>query len=222
MSINPAQFSKFDVPLNKVLSRLGFASGKTKIGDNVNDILSEEINAAKKLFVPRQVVATSAIKSAGGKLKLVPSFTISSADILALLNECGEAAGFAVTIGPALEARRDKYIRDRETTRALILDALGSVAVEELADITNKQIKDEAANRGFTATRRFSPGYGDWALASQKDLLSWLGADQIDIKLTETFQMIPEKSVSALIGLKSVKGYSRNSLAGFHNLKNHL
>ena len=202
MTINPVQFSKFELSLNKVLSRLGYASGKTNIDAKTQEIIDEEIDTAKRLFSPKQVIASDAIKLSGGKISLEPSFTIESYDIFKLLQKCSVAFGFAVTIGPALEARRDIYLKDKETTRALVLDAAGSVAVEELARITNNQIAADIMQNGFAFTRRFSPGYGDWALSGQKELLSWLGAEQIGIIHTDTFQMIPEKSISAILGQK--------------------
>jgi len=204
MVINQVQFKKFEIPQAKVLARLGFANGKTKIDHKIKEIFDEELATAKKLLSPKQVVASSPLRFSGPKTALLePCFVIESSGIARLLRDCSEAAGFAVTIGPALEALRDKYLKDRETTRALVLDAAGSVAAEELAEITNAQIRNEASKRGLAATRRFSPGYGDWQLSCQKDFLAWLGAGQAGIKVTETFQMLPEKSVSAILGLKN-------------------
>jgi cobalamin-dependent methionine synthase I len=82
------------------------------------------------------------------------------------------------------------------------LDAIGSEGAELLADITNKQLCAEAKNNGGTCTMRFSPGYGDWAVTGQKDFLNWLGVARIGIRLTEHSQMLPEKSVSAIIGVR--------------------
>jgi cobalamin-dependent methionine synthase I len=48
---------------------------------------------------------------------------------------------------------------------------------------------------------RFSPGYGDWAIQNQKDFLQWLGADKLGITLAPSLQMMPRKSVSALLGI---------------------
>lgn len=203
MTINPSQFPKIELPAGKVLARLGYASGKTKIDSKIKEILDEEIAVAGKLIAPRQVQAFSKIALADGlKISLEPCFSIESRDIFKLLDGCAQAAGFAVTIGPALELKRDAYLKDKETTRALVLDAAGSVAAEELAAITNRQIAESAEKNGMLCTRRFSPGYGDWAIASQKDFLEWLGAAQIGIKLSDHFEMAPEKSVSAIIGLK--------------------
>ncbi|MHB9155008.1 MAG: vitamin B12 dependent-methionine synthase activation domain-containing protein [Endomicrobiales bacterium] len=201
--INPAQFSRIDIPWDKVLARLGFARGKTRLDRKTETLLREEIETAGKLIVPKQVISSSPVRVAGpGKVFLDPGFEIESEKIFQLLKDCGEAFGFAVTIGPNLEEKRDRYLEEKETARALALDAAGSVAAEELAALTHCQIKERAAQKHGKATMRFSPGYGDWPLSGQRGFLAWLGAKNIGIRLNEDFQMLPEKSVSAIVGIK--------------------
>ncbi|MDR2860408.1 MAG: methionine synthase, partial [Elusimicrobiota bacterium] len=105
-------------------------------------------------------------------------------------------------IGTALENKRNEFIAQKETLRALVLDAAGSVAAEECIKSVNNSIKQEEEKKGNKTTKRFSCGYGDWILDSQKDFLFWLGADKIGIKTNDSFMMIPEKSISAIIGIK--------------------
>jgi len=190
------------IPYNKVLSRLGFANGKTVIDPKTTAALEQEISVANKIIVPKQAIAFSAIKIiSDDTISLEPNFEIKSKDIAKLLVNCHMAYGFAVTIGAALEEKRNEYINEKETSHALILDAIGSVAAEELAEITNQQIKAEVVLSGNLTTMRFSPGYGNWPLNAQKDFLNWIGAHSIGIKLTPSFQMLPEKSVSAIFGI---------------------
>jgi hypothetical protein len=167
------------------------------------EIVREQMALGKQLVLPRQVVALSSVVVRQPRtIALEPEFAIESDKVFALLKDCARAAGFAVTIGPGLEAKRDRYLLDRETTRALVLDAVGSVITEELAEITHRQLTQDAAKEGLHATMRFSPGYGDWALKEQGPFLRWLGAEHIGIKLTANFQMLPEKSVSAIVGFR--------------------
>lgn len=194
---------KIQIDRAKVLARLGHAAGKTVIDAKTEALIAEETSVAEKLISPRQVSASSAVReTAPGNLSLEPDFMIQSRDIAALLSGCGKAFGFAVTIGPHLEAKRDSYIKEGQAARALVLDAIGSVAAEELAEQAHAQARAEAAKEGLTATRRFSPGYGDWPLSAQRDFLKWLGAGMIGVKLNANFQMTPEKSVSAILGIK--------------------
>ncbi|MBO4769751.1 MAG: Vitamin B12 dependent methionine synthase activation subunit, partial [Clostridia bacterium] len=55
-----------------------------------------------------------------------------------------------------------------------------------------------------TLTTRFSPGYGDLDIFSQKIFLSVLDASRLaGITLSESMLMSPSKSVTALCGVKS-------------------
>ncbi|MFH1369003.1 MAG: vitamin B12 dependent-methionine synthase activation domain-containing protein [Elusimicrobiota bacterium] len=203
MTINLAHFGKIDINPDKVLARLGYTKGRTVVNPATENLLEDEIRTAKKLLTPKYVMAYAEIKvSDKGHVLLNPRFEIFSKDIIELLKGCVKAYGFAVTIGPFLEDKRNEYIKDNLTTKALMLDAVGSVAAEELAETVNAQISAEAEKEGFKTTRRFSPGYGDWKLEGQKDFLDWLGAKTIGIKLTGSSQMLPEKSISAILGVK--------------------
>jgi cobalamin-dependent methionine synthase I len=193
---------KIEVPIGKVLSRLQFAKGKTQLDAKTQQLLDDEMAVASRLIMPRQILSSSPVQINGSTITLEPGYTFTSASIAKLLQGCKTAYGFAVTIGTHLEEKRALYLQQKETTRALILDAIGSEAAELLTEITNKQIIDEVKTAGGCCTKRFSPGYGDWPVTGQKDFLAWMDAKQIGITLTEHSQMLPEKSVSAIIGVK--------------------
>lgn len=187
-----------------VLARLGYAPGTTALDERTAALIAEEIAGARTLIVPREAVAHApVVRPAPGTVSLAPGLVIVSGHIDRLLAPCTEAYGLAVTIGPHLEMKRDRYLAGGETTRGLILDAIGSVAAEALAEEAHARIRAAAEERGLTATPRFSPGYGDWPVSAQADFLRWLAADGIGIRLTAQSQMIPEKSVSAILGIRA-------------------
>ncbi|OGS03857.1 MAG: hypothetical protein A2204_06860 [Elusimicrobia bacterium RIFOXYA1_FULL_47_7] len=167
-------------------------------------MIKDEIDLSRRIISPKQVVAYSKIsRHEPVTVNLEPGLAIKSIRISELLSDCESACGFAVTLGYHLEEKIRVLLAQKNTVRALVLDAIGSVVAEELAELTNAQVKEDAARNGMVTTMRFSPGYGDWHLSGQKDFLAWLGAGQIGIKLTDNFQMLPEKSVSAIIGIKN-------------------
>ena len=85
---------------------------------------------------------------------------------------------------------------------ALVLQAVGTAAVEEWMDCVENEIRAELAP-GETLVRRYSPGYGDFPLAAQRQLLGLLDAPRtVGVSLTDTLLMAPSKSVSAVIGVK--------------------
>jgi cobalamin-dependent methionine synthase I len=193
---------KIVVPFDKVLARLQFAQGKTQLDGQTRQLIDEELELAARLIVARQAIASSVVTISGTTVMLAPNYSINSKSIAQLLQGAGTVYGFAVTIGAHLENKRRLHVENKETTRALILDAIGSVAVELLADMTNTQICDDARKQGHTCTQRFSPGFGDWAVSGQAEFLTWLDAKRIGVSLTPQSQMLPEKSISAIVGIK--------------------
>ena len=85
---------------------------------------------------------------------------------------------------------------------ALVLQAVGTAAIEEWMDRVEDEIRAELVP-GEALVRRYSPGYGDFPLAAQCELLGLLDAPRtVGVSLTDTLLMAPSKSVSAVIGVK--------------------
>ena len=112
---------------------------------------------------------------------------------------------FAATIGPGMEERARAAFARGEPFAGTVLDALGSTFAEGAA----RAVGEEAARRGLlgeggpgSVVRRYHSGYGDWPLAGQADLFRLLEPQAIGIALTESFLMVPEKSVAGLAAWK--------------------
>ncbi|MFQ5700337.1 MAG: hypothetical protein ACE5HU_00650 [Acidobacteriota bacterium] len=116
-----------------------------------------------------------------------------------LLAGCDYATLLATTIGPALEKRIEE-LQGTEVADAYFLDVVGSWMADYMADRVDAMIQSEIRRNGYNRTMRYSPGYGDWDLSVQPDLLSLVGADVIGLSCTETFILQPRKSVTAVIG----------------------
>ena len=96
-------------------------------------------------------------------------------DILRHLEGCGSCVLLACTLG----ARVDAALRAAgasDMAYAVVLDALASVAVEQTADAAEQTLRNEEREEGQFLTGRFSPGYGDYPIAVQNDLLRLLDA----------------------------------------------
>jgi hypothetical protein len=112
------------------------------------------------------------------------------------LRDCEGLAVAIVTIGLDLESEVTRMSKAGEITRALLLDALGSVCTESAADFVDASIRREIAKKGWRASKRFSPGYGVFALENQEFIFDVLPAREIGVRLSDEFMMIPRKSVS--------------------------
>lgn len=128
---------------------------------------------------------------------------------------CEKIAILAVTIGEDIENEITNSSENENYAHALLLDAAATEAVEEAADLSEKIIEREARKEGFYLTSRFSPGYGDFPLTMQKEILELASGDKIGISLTSSLMLIPRKSITAIIGFKR-----ENTIRNNHNCSN--
>jgi hypothetical protein len=122
---------------------------------------------------------------------------IESVSLAKHLKGCHSALLFAATIGIGADRLVARWSRLRPS-RSAVLDALGSSAVECWCDDVERELtKDEEKH-----CDRFSPGYGDFPLHHQKDLMHCLDMGRLlGISLSDSLLMKPAKSVTAVIGL---------------------
>lgn len=126
-----------------------------------------------------------------------PFGRVESKDIAKNLCGCSEAFVFAVTLGHGTERLLSKMSR-LSAADFFVYDAVGSALAESVCDEAEKMIK-----RNLKCRPRFSPGYGDFPLSVQKDVLSLAGAERLlGITLTDTNLMLPQKSITAILGIR--------------------
>lgn len=118
---------------------------------------------------------------------------------------CEKVAIIATTVGEDIEKEITKLSEKGEYTNALLLDAAATEAVEETANELQNIISREAIREGYNLTSRFSPGYGDFPLEMQEDILKFAEGDKIGISLSSSLMLIPRKSITAVIGFKREK-----------------
>ncbi len=121
-------------------------------------------------------------------------------DIKKHLNSCEKVTVLAVTVGDIIEEEISNASKRGDYAYSLILDAAATEAVEETADNLEKVINITAKKEGYYLTSRFSPGYGDFPIEAQREILKLSGGGRVGIDLTESLMLTPRKSVTAIIG----------------------
>lgn len=130
------------------------------------------------------------------------SLVLRGKDMMAHLKDAKACAIMAVTLGNRIESKI-RFYEKTNLTKAVIMDACATTAVEWLCDEVAKEIKKEAASRNLRATHRYSPGYGDFSIDIQEQILNNLEAQKkIGLTCTEEHMLIPRKSVTAIIGFQ--------------------
>jgi len=135
------------------------------------------------------------------QLILAGNIVLHGSLIPSVLPEAKELAAVVCTIGPKLEKESTEYFTKNAPLRGLLLDGIGSAAVDALFQETCKLIMCEVANRGFQASSPLSPGILGFPLTEQQTLFQLARASEIGISLTTSGVMMPLKSVSMAIGI---------------------
>jgi hypothetical protein len=113
-----------------------------------------------------------------------------------------EAVGAAVcTVGDAIESRVRALFDEREFPLAVMLDSVGSAAVESLAEYANDLLCQAALGQGLRVTNRISPGYAGWDTAEQAALWRLCPGDPIGVAINAACFMTPAKSITFLVGI---------------------
>lgn len=157
-----------------------------------NDILS----AAK----PRYIYKIFDIKECDGGIEFIgTNMVLKGNSIKEHLSGCERAACMCAT----LSADMDKLIKItqvRDMAKAVVMDAFAGVAVEQLCDKIEIQLKELSPEKYLTY--RFGLGYGDLPLEQLGDFLAVLGTSKtIGVTVTGGTMMSPAKSVACIIGI---------------------
>ena len=109
------------------------------------------------------------------------------------LRGCGKTVVFAATLGAGV----DRLIMQKECSNiseAVIAQAVAAALIEEVCDSLQGE---------YDSYPRVSPGYGDFPLSAQKEILKILFADtKIGLSMTEALMLVPTKSVTAIFAIK--------------------
>ena len=129
------------------------------------------------------------------------ALALEGKDIRELLEGCREAVLMAVTLGQGI----DRLLARNSVSNmadAVIMDACASTAIENVADNFERDLRRELEAENLYVTDRFSPGYGDLPLSTQRKLCAVLDAGRkIGLSLSPSMLMIPGKSVTAVLGI---------------------
>jgi hypothetical protein len=105
------------------------------------------------------------------------------------------------TIGSELDENVSSFFKI-DPMSGLALDGVGSAAVEDLAIQACNYFEAQARAEGLNTTMPLNPGMVGWPLdQGQPQIFSLLDSDQIQISLNESCMMMPNKSLSMVLGV---------------------
>ena len=127
---------------------------------------------------------------------------VRSHSLATCLMGCHEIILFGATVGFGIDRLIHKY-SITSSSRAIMLQALGSERVEALCDAFCRDISLSEGEVGNVIRPRFSPGYGDLSIELQREIFIALDLTKnLGINLGDNLFMTPTKSVTAIVGIK--------------------
>jgi len=173
-----------------------------KLSLRISSLIDDYAEHAHYLINPLYSYVIKDVEWARGSIALIEDSIIFKSQVITkLLEHCQQVAMFLVTIGEYLEETTSQLTKDGLVLQATVLDAIGSGAVEKVADFVQDKIKEIAEAQGLVTSQRFSPGYCDWNIGQQRMLFYALAGNTLGVRLTGDCLMIPQKSISGIIGI---------------------
>ena len=192
-----------DIDSQQVLHNIGYGTDYEPSA-RIESLVNEYVENTCHLIEPSYSYVIRGISSVKGpRVVIEGSFTFKSKVVVQLVEQCEKVALFIVTIGSRLEEMVCHLAEDGLVLQAAVLDAIGSGVTETVADFVQGKIGEVARAQGLYISRRFSPGYCDWEVSQQKMLFQAINGDHAGVHLTKGYLMLPQKSISGIIGIGS-------------------
>ena len=187
----------------EILRYLGY--GKNEPDCGVGELINECIEAVGEHATPRYYYRSFELSWDDGKISAA-GMDLTCNSLKRNLAGCREVIFFAATLGNGIDILMNRY-QKTDMPRAVILQATAATAIEAYCNEAQREI-EALIEKGCFLRPRFSPGYGDLPLDIQGDFLRVLEAyKKVGIALSDGNVMIPEKSVTALMGVSNVDNH---------------
>ncbi len=182
---------------NEILRYMGYPAGYAP-DDALRKTIKEKSEILIKTANPKCIYQIFDIECAENGVALINSdIILLGTSIKEHLKNSKKCVIMAATLGHEV----DKLIRRTQVSSvsdALTLDACATTYIEAFCDKIEGEIKEKYGSCNF----RFSPGYGDFPIYLQKDILVLLSAEKkIGLYVNSSDMLTPSKSVTAVVGL---------------------
>jgi len=202
--------NEIDIDSQQVLHDIGYEA-EHKPSARILSLIEEYADNVCCLIEPSYSYIVNDIESVkGARVAIEDSVVFQSGVLAQLLGQCEKVAVFVLTIGNRLEEMVCQLTEDKLIVQAAVLDAIGSGVAETVADFVQDRITEEASANGLCVSRRFSPGYCDWDINQQRMVFQAMNGNSVDVRLTNRCLMLPQKSISGIIGIGSCDSNAKN------------
>ncbi len=188
-----------DINRREIYRYLGVRRGEPD--ERTKKTVEECVEELQQVITPRMVYRIFPLSFPEDGSIDFTCFKVRSKSLLRNLKGCEKIIIFAATIGEGVDLLLRRYNK-LEVSKAVIMQAASAATIEAYCNEINQEFKEKAAKDGWFLRPRFSPGYGDFPLETQRLISDVLKMEKTcGITLTDSLLMMPSKSVTAVIGM---------------------
>ena len=191
-----------DIRTKEVIRYLGY--GKHTVDEKILRAIEESFEELVRVAETKSVSQIYDLDLKNENLLVIENVEISSANLQTNLKGCKQVVLFAATLGIEV----DRLIRKTQIVdmaKAVVIQACAATLLEEYCDELQMEIAELMKEQRKFIRPRFSPGYGDFSISHQKDILSLLNTPKtIGLSMTDSYMLTPTKSVTAVIGISDM------------------
>lgn len=189
-----------------ILLRMGYHPKATVLSERDQSILKEAIRKGLALCRNRGAYARFKITERSSEsVEIEGGFSFKSEDLARRLAHSDELVAMAATVGNEVVQTIAREVNQGKPSSGIIYDAVASESADAALDWIEGLLRKTLKREGRQLIKhRYSPGYGDLSLEYQAIIYNLLNLEKLDLKLTEQFLLVPEKSVLAITGIERI------------------
>lgn len=192
-----------DIRIKEAIRYLGY--GRNEIDEKTLQLIKESFRELEQHVEPKFIYHIFALSILDDEKLTIGKLEIQSKSLMKNLQGCKAVILFGATLGTYVDRQIHKY-ELLDMTKAVVLQACAAAYLEEYCDKMQEQLGQMLAQDKNYLRPRFSPGYGDFSILYQKDVLRMLDAPKkIGLTMTDGYMLTPTKSVTAIIGISNTK-----------------
>lgn len=203
--MTPLFFESIPVTLPRpaIYRRLGYRKEATRISPGQREEVEGYVADALPLLQLKGSALRLPIEIEKSMLISLPEGNaFASRKLARFLKDAREIILMGATAGTAIMEAIQADMGGINATRGVVLDATASEVVDAALDWIMGYFRQSLRREGKTLSNsRFSAGYGDFALENQRLIYRLLQMDRLNVTITESCLLVPEKSVTAITAI---------------------
>jgi hypothetical protein len=195
-----------DIDVSEVLRYLK-ADGNQQTLNLISEVRAE----LEPMLRPKKIMAVFNLVEADGGIGLWGTEVILKGNLIKkTFGDCSKVYIAVATLGMAAERQMAKY-SSVDMAKAVVADAYLTTYIEAYLDKLEAELLIKETKNGNCLKNRISCGYGDFSILYQRQIIDMLNAEKLlGIKLNDSNMLVPNKTVTALIGVCSVECKNKN------------